>query len=311
MSRIFVAADYSQLESWLTAFFAGDQVMYDELLASLEPGGLKGHAINAGLLYEIDPRDAKTHMVVLGGLTVPAYFAGKRISHLINYGGQASKIASTLWLPIKFAEEAYEKIASKYHATTHYRSECVDEIFGVGEYQCDCGFRVSGMAMLCPTCKAAGQHKLTRWVGWSRHPAGELWTPFGRRRIYCGRRGECANAAASQKPQSGGASVAYKTLQRLNGFETVNGVRKPWPRIDGTRVATFTYDEFVLECEEEDKERVISWLAWTMEQAWPELNGLRFPVEVSAGRNWGDYHEKNNPGGLRDVGYKAFNAEEK
>ena len=49
-------------------------------------------------------------------------------------------------------------------------------------------------------------------------------------------------------------------------------------------------------------------MIWTMEQPWPQLGGLRLPVEGSIGYNYGDKKD-DNPRGLEEIPYKAFTAE--
>jgi hypothetical protein len=46
-----------------------------------------------------------------------------------------------------------------------------------------------------------------------------------------------------------------------------------------------------------------------MEKPWPQLGGIRFPVDVAVGYNWRKYNEKLNPRGLRDVHYIPFTTE--
>lgn len=120
----------------------------------------------------------------------------------------------------------------------------------------------------------------------------------------------------------------FRTLHRLNGFEVVDGVRSPWPRPPFPyRVATGTYDSFLLEAPSDHAPDVLSWLLWTMEQPWPQLQGRRFPAEGAIGWNWGEVdlrcfacgadgveecacgaYEPSNLRGLEKVEYEAWGA---
>lgn len=325
---VFLAADWSQLESWLTAFHANDSVMMAELKAQREPGGIKIHAQNAAMLYGIDPGDAKSHMVNLKGRMKPAYDAGKRISHLWNYGGKARMIAETLWLDLKFAKEVEEKLAAKYTATARWRIELADEVFGRGEFACvRCG-RVGDTQTACEGCSRGSVRVPMRWTAWAQEPQREARTVFGRRRLYPGRRGESANALASQKPQSCGASMWWRTLMRLHGFEARDDALWVWKRptgwvephlpakgvcIDPTvflhqreGITSGTYDSYLAESTRAVAYEVADWLCWTMEQPWSELNGLTIPCELKMGLNYGDWHEDTNPDGLKDLDRGEF-----
>jgi len=312
-ANIYVAADFSQMESFLTAYFAQDDVMWTELQDSLKPGGIKVHALNAALLYDIDPADAKTHEVEIQGQITTAYKGGKKVSHLINYGGQPKLLHKQLWLPLEFCYEAHRKITGKYVPTTRWRERLVEKVYGVIQYLCNSCGHESNIGGVCPHCTRSNKPVPMVYQGWLEPPTRELFTPFLRRRRYLGRRNDGANALASQLPQSCGASIWYRTLQRLNGFTATSEGFEPWPIPTGYRmltqpyqafeyqnpIATGTYDSFVVECAPADRDTIAAWLAWTMEQAWPQLGGIRIPAEVEWGENWYD---------LREMEYQAFSA---
>lgn len=302
--NVFVYADFAQLETWLTAAFSGDPIMQGELEDSLA-GGYKIHAKNAALLYGIDPGDAKTHMVNFKGRTVAAYDPGKRLGHAFNYRMGISHMSKTFWLTKRFATEAYGKLAEKYCVTVKWGEDLVNEVFGLARYVCPgCGAQRIGVGGACIT---GHPYPIQfRYDGWEVVPTRELRTPFGRRRLYPGRRRDGANAVVAQKPQSTGASVWFNTLHRLNGFEVNGGVASEWPMPDcPVRVVTGTYDSFLLECALDKAPVVLDWLLWTMEQPWPQLDGRRFPAEGAIGYNWGEQSDKN-PRGLVKQTRQAF-----
>lgn len=301
----FVYADWSALESWLTAYFADDPVLFGELRAALA-GAPKPHALNAALLYGCDPADAKSHAIILKGRPSHAYDGGKRISHLWNYGGEAGKIAQTFWLDRAFAIEVERKLSAKYRAIAAWRTRLADQVYGVLAWTCArCGAPRTGEQPRGAVCACGG---MLRRDGWAEWPKRELRTPFGRRRLYLGRRSDGRKAVASQLPQSSGASMWYRTLHRLHGFEVVDGERRAWPTPTfAYRVVTGTYDSFLLECPAANADMLLQWLTWTMEQPWSLLGGLRIPVEGFVGANYGEASAANTEG-LTAVDAKAFTA---
>lgn len=305
--RVFVAADWSQLETWLTAYFSGDKTMQAELDAQLK-GGHKIHALNAGLIYGVDPADAKTYKVNLKGQMRPAYDAGKRFGHAFNYGMDARKMSETFWITKEFARDILERLRDKYFGVVRWRERLADEVYGIYRFVCPtgCGYTAHSRGR-CPDCSTSRVIMQLVYDGVVEPPARLLRTPFGRRRLYLGRRREGMNALASQLPQSCGISIWYRTFLRLHGYDPYETRKRAlgWPILPGTAtwsprmhtygrlyapyatfIATGTYDSFLIEtrwCDAVDAGRL---LLWTMEQPWPELAGRRFPVEIEIGANW-------------------------
>lgn len=302
--RVFVAADWMNLEGRLTAHFSGDEALTAALAGELT-GGPKVHSINAGLIYDIPPESAKIHMVNLKGQLRQAYDAGKRLTHAWNYGATWRKLCQTFWVEAPFAKALDAKLQEKYPGVVDWRLAVVDQVFGVALYKClRCKYEQKRDPGSCPRCSRPKRPVKLAFSKYVDSPERELRTPFGRRRLYPGRRKDSANAVISQLPQSCGASMWYRTLMRLHGYDPYT--RSTWPvptaalsvvegfkyselrrtdhRID---VVTGTYDSFVIECEMRDSLQVISWLMWTMEQPWYELGGLRIPAEGAVGMNWG------------------------
>jgi len=316
-SRCFISADWSQLETWLTAHFSGDPVMQQELNNQLI-GGPKIHALNAALIYGIDPTDAKKHVIDLSGQEKTAYDGGKRLCHAFNYGMGLKKLAKTFWITESRAGEILELLSDKYRKVVEWRTNLADEVFGLNEYACPnaCGYSKIRESGACPNCSTKRWPIRLRWVGQLQPATRMLYTPFGRRRLYLGRRGEGANAVASQLPQSSGASLWYRSLLRLRGWDFYDDY--PWagppsrgslwsPRLSAygelyapveTFVATGTYDSYLIETTTDEAEEVLEWTLHTMEQRWPELGHKRFPAEGGIGYNWGKHDEARNSAGL-------------
>lgn len=315
--RVLVSSDWSAVESWLTAYHSKDPVLLSELQTQLA-GGHKVHSLNAALIYGIDPADAKTHLVNLKGRMVPAYDAGKRLSHAFNYGIGNRQGARTFWISEKFMATVSEKLNAKYAKVAMWRMEIANRVYGEAAFVCRRCTGVYDDDGDCPECTAAvGVPIPLRFAGYKVMPARRERTAFGRHRHYLGRRRNGANALASQHPQSCGASMWNITFARLHGYDPV--ADEPWPSPAGVLrysptaswadmfkpapifVATGKYDSFDMEAPRDQANDVARWLLWTMEQAWPELDGWRFPAEVSIGGNLGKYHERDNPNGLREI----------
>lgn len=314
--RVFVGADWSAVESWLTAYHSGDKTLLARLNTQLA-GGPKLHSLNAALIYGIDPADAKTTLVNLKGRMVPAYNGGKRVSHAWNYNMGPRQGARTFWLSEAFMTEAFGKLAMEYADVVRWRRRLADRVFGEAVFRCGrCAF-VSADDGNCASCtRDVGVPIALRFAGYSKLPTRVEQTAFGRRRLYEGRRANGANALASQHPQSCGASMWDITFARLHGYDPVADA--PWPSPEGILrydpranwremfkpapifVATGTYDSFVLESPRERADEITHWLLWTMEQPWPELSDWRFPAEASVGGNLGKYDAEINPKGLRE-----------
>lgn len=316
--RIFVASDWSAMESWLTAYHSGDAVLLAELREQLA-GGVKVHSRNAALIYGIDPADAKTTLVNLKGRMVPAYVAGKRVSHMWNYGAGARQGARTFWLPETFMADAFGKLAAKYTDVVGWRNVLANRVFGEPVFRCPrCQFSSEDDGDCADCTRTVGVPIPLRFAGYSAMPSREERTAFGRRRLYEGRRRNGANALTSQHPQSCGASMWNITFARLHGYDPVEDA--PWPSPEGILryypgdnwsrmfqpaevfVATGTYDSFYLECNVNRADEIARWLLWTMEQPWPELDGWRFPAEAMRGSNLGKFDGQTNLLGLREDG---------
>jgi len=326
--RVLVAADWMNLEGRLTAFYSGDttlQAMLDEELA----GGPKVHARTAAMLYPgCTPANAKDYKINLQGQEMAAYDGGKRLRHGWHYGMKERKMAQTFWISTSEAARINAAMTKLHPEIPKWWQRLGDEVFGVARYACQrCGASRLYVGGTCEACSSRYPVNMS-WVGWDREPTQVLYTPFGRRRIYLGRRSECMNALISQLPQSSGASMWYRTLSRLHGVD-IDGSKWPtpkntrvwwertyaqlalWRKDYETQVLTGTYDSFLTETLDDMVEDVIQWKVWTMEQPWPQLGGLRVPAEVEVGENWGTFDKRNpkaNPGGLAPYPIKPFTA---
>lgn len=306
-----IACDWINLEGRLTAYFSGDTNLQSMLDDELK-GGYKVHAMTAALLYKIDPKDAKTHLVNIQGQTVAAYEGGKRCRHLFHYGGGPGSISNTFWLPIKEAESMYETLSDAHPGVVAWWKRLGDQVFGIHLYECPLCQEQGSHGGDCLGCKIKGQVIPMRWMGWAQEPERVFYTRFKRRRIYLGRRSQSMNALIAQEPQSSGASMWYDVTRELFPWDGVYSslVNKVNPILTGT------YDSFLGQSRPmlvgrgaKTTEDMIQWITRSMEKPWPQLGGIRFPVDVAVGYNWRKYNEKLNPRGLRDVHYIPFTTE--
>lgn len=310
MANVFIAVDWRNLEGRITAYFSNDAKL-QEMLDNELTGGHSVHAITAGLLYDIDPGDAHTHTINLQGNSVSAYKGGKRLRHAWHYGLKPKNMSDQFWITRKKAEEYNDKLSEMHPGVVAWWKELGDEVFGVHRYACPrCGGQQPTGGACTGSCASRGGRYIPNvgWDGWDRPATRVLYTPFGRRRIYLGRRAQSMNALISQRPQSCGASMWYRTLMRLSpGF---TGSYEELTVVDpsATMINTGTYDSFLVQTPADLVDDVIQWLAWTMEQAWLELGGLRIPVDVKVGSNWREKDECND-NGLANYGYTPFSAD--
>jgi len=324
-TRVYIAVDWINLEGRLVAHLSGDETLQRWLDEELT-GGCKVHARTAGLLYGIAPADAKAHRITLQGQDRTAYDGGKRLRHGWHYMMKPRKMAATFWVPLAEAERIDGVLTNAHPQIPKWWKELGDEVFGVARYVCPrCGERrlTLGDCEMCPR-RVGGYVPRCQFAGWEREPARVYYTPFGRRRLYLGRRTDAMNALVAQGPQSCGASMWYRTLGRLHGRDVGGGT---WPVPEGTLVFsggyavlrdrahpttidTGTYDSFLVSTFAERVESVLQWIAWTVEQPWSELRMLRVPADFKIGPNWGEFDEQHNPrGGLRGHAYQPFSAD--
>lgn len=303
-----VAADWMNVEGRLTAHFSGDRLLQRRLDEELR-GGPKVHALHAELIYGdagaipkgVTAENAKKVLVEFKGGLFPAYDAGKRLTHAWNYGMRESEMAEQFWITKSEARRIGAVLSGEYVDVVAWRREIANLVYGIAIYACRCGHAQRIIPGDCPRCRTP-----LRFDGWENKPERVLYTPFGARRWYLGRRSEGINALASQLPQGCGSSMWDYTLMRLHGFEVVKGGEiRPWPVPEGvltwhpglpyrrllqramTRVVTGTYDSYLLRSMEQRAKLVAAWVVWTMEQPWEDLGGKRFPSEPSMGMNWG------------------------
>lgn len=259
----FVAADWRNVEGRLTAHFCRDQ-RYQHALDRELQGGYKVHAVNAGIIYNIDPADSQSHMVELSGQRRPAYDAGKRLTHAWSYGMQSRKMSATFNISIAEAVEIDMKLSAAYPRLVTWRAQLVNDVLGVWDRT----------TYDHPVCAKEGRRFLAN--------------PFGWQMFWWGIDASQANEVIAFMPQSTGAGMWTRCAPILH---------ERYPVVQGT------YDSFVLLVRRVASEvrEAREFLVSTMERTWDELGGLSFPCEVSVGFNLGEFDEEKNEYGLKEV----------
>ena len=123
---------------------------------------------------------------------------------------------------------------------------------------------------------------------WRRAIGGEVSTrfyltnAFGRRRYFLGG-GRDVPAGLDFHPQSDTADIMWTVIRPL-----ANELR-------GTGAALLApiHDSLLAECPRERLGATAAAMRQVMEQPWPELGGLRVPVEIKTGTNWGEMEALN------------------
>lgn len=261
--HVLIYADWRNVEGRLTAMFCKDP-FYAKALNSELTGGPKVHSINAGIIYGIDPKDAKTHMVPLGGQLRPAYDGGKKLTHAWSYGMQPRLMSSTFDISMKEALAISQKLAAAYPILVSWRDGIVEDVLGTW-------VRVPGERRM--VCTKPGKRILANPFGWQLH--------------FMSVDGAQANEVIAFLPQSTGAGMWSRVAIQLHALKL--------------HIYTGTYDSFALVARAEEALAVAQELKRIMEQPWKELENRTFPCEVAVGRNWGAYDPLKNVDGLREV----------
>lgn len=146
-------------------------------------------------------------------------------------------------------------------------------------------FRAKGYDIPLADCRALLQgftqlySKASRWLDGLALEAAKSYyvrNPFGLRRYFYSSRS--APAAANFVPQSTAAIIIWRILPQLErALEVVDGM-----------VLTTVHDSVLFEVPRQHRQQAITIIKQTMEQAWPELHGLKVPVAVKVGSNWGE-----------------------
>lgn len=126
-------------------------------------------------------------------------------------------------------------------------------------------------------------HRFARAAAWRRRVIDEaaqryyLTNAFGRRRYFLGG-GRDAPAALDFLPQSSAADVLWTVLRPLADRL----------RTDGGTILAAVHDSVLIECPAVSVAACSRTMREVMEQPWPELGGLRVPIELKTGHNWAE-----------------------
>lgn len=262
-NHVLVAADWRNVEGRLTALFCKDPA-YQRVLDDELKGGPKVHSVNAGIIYGIDPADAKGYKIQLSGQERTAYDGGKRLTHAWSYGMKPPHMARTFNISDEEARRIDYRLTEAYPVLVRWRQQLVDDVLGLWEV-------VPGSRG--QRCIQEGRRFLAN--------------PFGWQMYFLGINADQANEVIAFLPQSTGAGMFTRCAPQLE---------ERYP------IFTGTYDSFVLVVPADPKEvrEARHFIVEVMEQEWPELQHKTFPTEVQVGYNWGEADD-SNPRGLKEV----------
>lgn len=120
----------------------------------------------------------------------------------------------------------------------------------------------------------------------------QLYNPFGRKGLFYDKKAYSAGVAFL--PQSTAADVIFQCMialmyERINWPAPANRVH--WALPPYAHLVLQVHDQLLFEVHKERLREVAQGVQRVMEQPWPELEGLRIPVALETGSNWGEMRE--------------------
>jgi uracil-DNA glycosylase family 4 len=253
-----VEADFASGENRLTAWYADDQ----ERLKRLAIPGFSEHKMNAntffGIPYEVDYEAGKIirDEVVHDNRRDAPYGMSKALTHGINYGEGARKIAQTLDLPEKDVKDWLFK------------------------------WRQANLATVAFQERTAAQAE----------KEGVLTTVFNRKRWFWTNRVYTESLSFLPQSTLADISFRAMIGLMYDRIEwpaelalKVTSVLAPLPH--PARLLLQVHDSLLVECPRELVARVASCLKAVMEQPWPQMGGFSIPAEFNVGGvgdSWGE-----------------------
>lgn len=243
----FVEADFSQGENRLTAWYANDQ----ERLQRLSEPGFSEHKLNAQIFFDIPMAD-----VIKDNSPDAPYGKAKKLTHGINYGEGARKIAQTLGLPEKEVKDYLFKWRSANQPTVRWMEDVA----------------------------AQAEHE------------GVLTNVFGRKRWFWSSRLYTESLSMLPQSTLADIcfrAMIGLMYERINWPVELalkaSSVLAPLP--SPARLLLQVHDSLLVECPRGQVADVVKCLKAVMEQPWPQLGGFNVPAEFSVGEpgvSWGE-----------------------
>jgi DNA polymerase-1 len=253
---VFLAPDWSQIELRLVAWHANEVWMLEAFAR-----GEDVHSLTAAMIYGIDPKDAKTHMVRLMGEQRPARDGGKKLNHMDNYYAHEGEIAKQLGVSKGEGLRLFTALREAKPAVTAWQEAQIEKAIEDGHLTTSFGRRV----------------------------------PFYRRRRKDGTWTLTDPAAAiAFQPQSEAGDMCKAVMPVLDEWDPINTKHDEftfelWP----------VEREGVVRRVKAEMER--NWPQLGSRLILGEQRHFTCPVDLVIGKNWGKYHPTENPDGLKDI----------
>jgi hypothetical protein len=282
--KVLVSADWKNQEGRLMAYFSQDED-YIEAFKREDEGGVDVHSQNGALVYGCGADEARDVDIIFNGQTHSARHGGKVANHAWSYsptpintliGNYSMKKEEAIRID-KVLTEARPRVAE-------YKKELVEQVLGKWEVRGDKRGRKTAR------CVESGTRFLANPWGWQMY----FWGVGGVKK-------DVVSGEDVAMPVQAGEVVAF--LQQSSGAMMWDDCALALYDEYGYTIYHGAYDSITL-CVDDDRgvvEKGIEDLRKVMGKEWSELEGMKFPIDVSVGYNLGPWKEKVNEGGLRDV----------
>jgi hypothetical protein len=275
---VLVAADWKNQEGRVVASVSGD-ARYLQMFKDEDAGGVDVHSQTAGLIYNIDPRDARKVKVKLKGAMHPARHGGKMGRHGWSYSPTPVRmLMSNYQFSLEDSVRIDDVLSGAHPGVVRYKRELVENVLGKWE--------VAGVRKT--RCIEKGSRYVVNPWGWQLYLWGE---------------GE-----VRKDPRTGEKIALPVQAGEVMAFMAQSSGASMWtlcapPLEERYPIFCGTYDSFTLIVPDDRKEveRAAEFMRGVMERPWDELGGMVIPVDVAWGRNLGKWDEDVNPYGLREL----------
>lgn len=202
----------------------------DPMMCKLFSEGRDRHGYLAAKVYGIDEKEAKKVMIRIGASEKSARSVTKTVAHGIPYGMKPEGVARNLQIPPQEAVRVYKQFFLEFPLVGDFQQALLRHVFDEGNRM--------------------------------------LRTAFNRRRRYLGEREVQENEALAQPAQGGGASVWYRSVEKLCEPRSLK------LRIGFGRFVIGTYDSFLLSVPKGREEEAAAWAAELLSRPLPALTRL-------------------------------------
>lgn len=225
----------------------------DDVMCELYTQGRDRHCYIAAKFFGCSEAETRERTITVGAGEYSLRKHTKRVNHGWSYGAGEKKIAATLQQTPEQVRPIIRLMEQEFDEVALWKERLRESVFR--------GERL-------------------------------LYTVTGRRRLYRGVEAATLNEVYAQRPQSHGADIWYRGLDRL----CLPGSLRLRLDPEVGRVVIGTYDSYLIEVQEARVQEVAQWAREVLEQPMEwlgELPGARlmppvFPVDVKIGRHYGE-----------------------